>query len=84
MNRVKRVVVGAAAVAALGCAGLGVGAGIGNAEPWGHGPGHWGRGPGWGAPYWGPPPPPVGYGGWDGGWGPPCVSGPLGLLHVCG
>ena len=24
-----------------------------------------------------------GYGGYGGGYGPPCVSGPLGLLHVC-
>jgi hypothetical protein len=31
-------------------------------------------------PGWAPPPPDYGYGGYG---GPPCVSGPLGLLQFC-
>jgi hypothetical protein len=53
---------------------------------WGHGPGPggpWG-GPGWGGPGWVPPPPPPDYGyGYGVGYAPPCVTGPLGLLHLC-
>ena len=54
---------------------------------WGHGPGGprrpggWDRG-GWRGPGWAPPPPDYGYG--YGYGGPPCVTGPLGLLHFCG
>jgi hypothetical protein len=53
---------------------------------WGHGPGPgpwrpggFRGGPGWRGPgYYG------GYGGYGGyGYGPPCISGPIGLLHVC-
>ncbi|WP_149369898.1 hypothetical protein [Mycolicibacterium sp. P9-64] len=53
---------------------------------WGHGPGGpwrpggWERG-GWRGPGWAPPPPDYGYG--YGYGGPPCVTGPLGLLHIC-
>lgn len=80
--------------AGLGLAALGVGTGIANASPvdsgagvpaWGHGwngpgGGGWGGpggGPGWG----GPPPPPV----WNSGWDvpPPCITGPLGFVHLC-
>jgi hypothetical protein len=53
---------------------------------WGHGPrpgGPWGPG-GWGGgPGWAPPPPPdYGYG-YGAGYDQPCVTGPLGLLHLC-
>lgn len=53
-----------------------------NPGPWR--PGGWDRGRGWGGPRWAPPPPDYGYGyGGYGYGGPPCVSGPLGLLHFC-
>ena len=53
---------------------------------WGHGPGGPWRpggwdGGGWRGPGWAPPPPDYGYG--YGYGGPPCVTGPLGLLHFC-
>jgi hypothetical protein len=58
--------------------------GWGHGHGWDHGGGGW-RGPG-GPGYYGPPPAPYyGYGGYGGGYGgPPCVSGPLGFLQVCG
>ena len=56
--------------------------------PGGGGPG-WGGpggGPGWGGPgggpgWGGPPPPPI----WNSGWNapPPCLTGPLGFVHLC-
>lgn len=55
---------------------------------WDHGPGYghggWGGGYGGGPGYWAPPPPPPIY---DGGYGygqPPCLSGPLGFIQLCG
>jgi hypothetical protein len=64
------------------------GAGWAQDRGWGHGPGPGGPwqpggwdGGGWGGgPGWAPPPPDYGYGGYGYG-GPPCVTGPLGLLH---
>jgi hypothetical protein len=55
---------------------------------WDHGPGPGWRGPGWDGPRYAPGD--YGYGGYgyggygyDGYGGPACVSGPLGLLHLC-
>jgi hypothetical protein len=85
MKNLKTVAAGAAIAGALGVAALGVGSGVANADPgWGHGHGRWD--PGWGAPAWGPPPPAPyygygGYGGYDAP--PPCITGPLGFVHVC-
>ena len=67
------------------------GAGWAQDRGWDHGPGGpwrpggWDGGGGWGGPGWAPPPPDYGYGYGDyGGYGgPPCVTGPLGLLHFC-
>ena len=92
------VIAGSLGLAALGV-GSGVanaapspvvnGAGWAQDRGWGHGPGGpwrpggWDGGRGWGGPGWAPPPPPdygYGYGGYG---GPPCVTGPLGLLHFC-
>jgi len=98
MKRLMSIAAGTAVAGALGLAAFGIGTGVANAAPpiaetqwaqWGPGPGPWG-GP-WGGPGWGPPPPPpppyYGYGGYGdyGGYdaGPPCVTGPLGFLHVC-
>jgi hypothetical protein len=95
----KTIAAGAAIAASLGLAGLAVGSGVANAAPpsvtagsglaenggWGHGhgdggggwrPGGW-RGGGGGYGYG----PGYGYGGY--GYPPPCVSGPLGFVHVC-
>jgi hypothetical protein len=88
MSHLKSIAVAAAVAGSLGLAALGIGSGVANAAPsptgwaqdrgWGHGR-DWGRGPGWGPAYYAPPPPPVyGY-----GYPPPCVTGPLGLVHVC-
>ena len=83
MKSLKTIAAGGLLAGALGMAALGVGSGVANADPgWGHGHGHdWGRGgPGWGAP----PPPYYGYGGYGGGgYDQPCLTGPLGLLHLC-
>jgi hypothetical protein len=94
MKRLKSIAAGTAIAGALGLAALGIGTGVANAAPvglgtqwaqdWGPGPGGWG-GP-WGGPGWAPPPPPppapfYGYGGYDPG--PPCVTGPLGFVHLC-
>jgi hypothetical protein len=67
------------------------GAGFAQDRGWGHGPGPggpWQPG-GWdgGRGYGGYDGGYGGYGGYDGGYGgyggPPCVTGPLGLLHFC-
>ena len=97
MRHVKNAVAGFAAAGALGLAVLGIGSAVANAAPpmpgmqWaqdhgGHGP--WG-GPGhggWDGPRWAPPPPPppppyYGYGGYY--LPPPCITGPLGYVHIC-
>lgn len=98
MKHLKRIAAGTAVAGALGLAALGIGTGVANAAPpapgtqwaqdWGPGPGPWG-GP-WGGPGWAPPPPApyygnggydTGYGGYDAG--PPCITGPLGFVHIC-
>jgi hypothetical protein len=96
MIALKTIAAGAAIAASLGLASVGVGAGVANAAPpsvasdsgfatyggWGYGHGG-GHGGGWRG---GPRYDRGGYGyggGYGGGYGPPCVSGPLGLLHVC-
>jgi hypothetical protein len=93
MINIKKIAAGAAIAGALGVGALGVGSGVANAEPWHPGPnwhgGGYNGGPGWYPPPPPPPPPYYGnYGGYDnyGGndnYGGPCLSGPLGLLHVC-
>jgi hypothetical protein len=92
----KSIAAGAAIAASLGLAGLGVGSGVANAAPpsvtsgsglaeyggWGYGHGGGWHGGGWrGGPRYDRGG--YGYGGYGGGYGAPCVSGPLGLLHVC-
>jgi hypothetical protein len=88
MKDLKIIATGTAIAGALGLAALGVGTGVANAAPpalqtqWVQ---HWGPGPGPWGPGWAPPPPPpapyYGYGDYDAG--PPCLTGPLGLLHLC-
>jgi hypothetical protein len=99
MKSLKTIAAGAAIAGALGFAALGAGSAVASAAPvpggqfaqdpgWGHDHG-WdhGGGGGWrgggGPGYWAPPPPPpyYGYGGYG---GPPCLSGPLGFVQVCG
>jgi hypothetical protein len=91
----KTIAAGATIAGSLGLAALGLGSGLANAAPtplatqvsfsqWGGGgyyP-HGGRHD-WGGPGWGAPPAAYGYGGYGYGVPPPCVSGPLGLVHVC-
>ena len=95
MIHLKKIAAGTVIAGSLGLAALGIGSGVANAAPspvvngagwaqdrgWGHGPrpGGWDRG-GWRGPGWAPPDYGYGYG----YGGPPCVSGPLGLLHFCG
>jgi hypothetical protein len=93
MIDVKTIAGGIVLAGSLGLATLGLGAGVASAAPsvsapqttWAEDPG-WGHGHGWhgdggwrGGPRWAPPPPYYGYG----GYGAPCVSGPLGFVHVC-
>jgi hypothetical protein len=98
MIHLKTIAAGTVIAGSLGLAALGIGSGVANAAPspvlssagfaqdrgWGHGPGGWdgGGGRGWGGPGWAPPPPDYGYG-YGGYGGPPCVTGPLGLLQFC-
>lgn len=99
MIHLKKIAAGTVIAGSLGLAAIGIGSGVANAAPspvvngagwaqdrgWGHGPGGpwrpggWDRG-GWRGPGWAPPDYGYGYG----YGGPPCVSGPLGLLHFCG
>ena len=95
MIDVKNIAGGIVIAGSLGLAALGLGAGVASAAPsvsapettwaqdpgWGHGHGWHGDDGGWrGGPRWAPPPPPYyGYG----GYGAPCVTGPLGFVHVC-
>ena len=97
MMHLKTIAAATAIAGSLGLAALGLGAGAANAAPssvqsgtavaqdagWDHGRGPGGPwGPGWGGPGWAPPPPPPYYG-YGVGYAPPCVTGPLGLLHLC-
>ncbi len=95
MIDVKTIAGGVALAGALGLGVLGIGTGVANATPasaapettwaqdpgWGHGhgPGWHGDGPGWRGPGWAPPRPYYGYG----GYGAPCVTGPLGFVQLC-
>ncbi len=94
MRHVKIAAAGFAVAGALGLATLGIGSA--NAAPpmpgtqWaqdhgGHGPGHGDWGGPWRGPRWAPPPPPpppyYGYGGYY--VPPPCITGPLGYVHIC-
>jgi hypothetical protein len=99
MIDLKKIAAGTVIAGSLGLAALGIGSGVANAAPspvvngagwaqdrgWGYGPGGpwrpggWDRG-GWRGPRWAPRDYGYGYG----YGGPPCVSGPLGLLHFCG
>ncbi|MDT5153360.1 MAG: hypothetical protein QOI01_5093 [Mycobacterium sp.] len=96
MIDLKTIAGGIAVAGTLGLAALGIGSGVANAAPsqtapettWaqdggghGHGGGgDWhGDGDGWRGPRWAPPPPYYGYGGYGG----PCVTGPLGFVQVC-
>jgi len=94
MTHIKKIATGALLTAGLSLAALGIGSGIADAAPisstniaqWHGGWGGPHPGPGWGGPGpvgWAPPPP---YYGGGYGWAPPpppCVSGPLGFVHVC-
>jgi hypothetical protein len=91
MKSLKSIAAGVAIAGALGFGAIGVGSGVASAAPvpggqfaqdpdWGHGHGHgWDNDGGWRGDdrgRWAPP-----YYGY-GGYGPPCVSGPLGFVQV--
>ena len=91
-NKLKNIAAGLGVVVTLTLAALGMGAATANAAP--SSPAeqagfaqnrHWG--PGYGPRPWGPRGyghRGYGYGGYGyGDYGPPCVSGPLGFVHVC-
>ena len=71
MKRLVNIAAGIAIAGALGLAAHGIGTGVANAAP-----------PMAGT-QWAPPPPApfYGYGGYDPG--PPCITGPLGFVHIC-
>jgi hypothetical protein len=95
MIDVKTIAGGIALAGALGLGALGIGTGVANATPasaapettwaqdpgWGHGhgPGWHDDRDGWRGRGWAPPPPYYGYG----GYGAPCVTGPLGFVRLC-